>query len=81
MKLKKLIIVSIILLGFCEILHAQNQLMTYPAPQGVELKQDFTLTVYSAATPTIVLPFTPLAWASMAVAKTSPCKTPPFGQM
>lgn len=45
MKLKKLIIVSGILLGFCEMLQAQNQLVTYPAPQGVELKKDFTVKV------------------------------------
>lgn len=45
MKLKKLFLVSTLLLGFCEMLHAQNQLVTYPAPQGAELLQDFTVKV------------------------------------
>lgn len=45
MKLKKLIIVSGILFGLCEMLHAQSQLVTYPAPQGAELKKDFTVKV------------------------------------
>lgn len=45
MKLKKLIIVSSLLLGLCEMLHAQNHLVTYPAPQEAELKNDFTVKV------------------------------------
>lgn len=45
MKLKKLIIVSSLLLGLCEMLHAQNYLVTYPAPQEAELKNDFTVKV------------------------------------
>lgn len=46
MKLKKLIIVSSLLLGLCEMLHAQNHLVTYPAPQEAELKNDFTVKVH-----------------------------------
>lgn len=45
MKLKKLLIISGILLGFIRTSYAQNQLITYPAPQEAELKNDFTVKV------------------------------------
>ena len=45
MKLRKLLFVSGLLLGFCEMLSAQDRLITYPAPQGVKLKKDFTVKV------------------------------------
>lgn len=45
MKLKKLSIISGILFGVAHIAYAQSQLITYPAPQGAELKNDFTVKV------------------------------------
>ena len=45
MKLRKLIFISGLLLGFVQTIDAQNLLITYPAPQGAELKNDFTVKV------------------------------------
>ena len=45
MKLRKLILISGLLLGFAQTIGAQNQLITYPAPQEAELKDDFTVKV------------------------------------
>lgn len=45
MKLRKLIFISGLLLGFVQTIDAQNLLITYPAPQGTELKNDFTVKV------------------------------------
>lgn len=45
MKLRKLILISGLLLGFVQTIGAQNRLITYPAPQGAELKNDFTVKV------------------------------------
>lgn len=45
MKLKKLLLIAGILLGGLRVVCAQNQLVTYPAPQGAELKNDFTVKV------------------------------------
>lgn len=45
MKLKKLFIVAAVLLGTAQTVCAQNRLVTYPAPQGAELKNDFTVKV------------------------------------
>ena len=45
MKLRKLLILSGILLGFTRMACAQNQLITYPAPQDAVLKNDFTVKV------------------------------------
>ena len=45
MKLRKLIFISGLLLGFVQTINAQNLLITYPAPQEAELKDDFTVKV------------------------------------
>lgn len=45
MEIKKLLIISAVLSGFMHTVPAQNRLVTYPAPQGVELKRDFTVKV------------------------------------
>ena len=45
MKLRKLILISGLLLGFAQTIGAQNPLITYPAPQEAELKDDFTVKV------------------------------------
>lgn len=45
MKLKKLLLIAGILLGGLRVACAQNQLVTYPAPQGAELTNDFTVKV------------------------------------
>ncbi len=45
MKLRKLIFISGLLLGFVQTIDAQNLLITYPAPLGTELKNDFTVKV------------------------------------
>ena len=45
MKLKKLLIISGILIGSIRMTYAQNQLVTYPAPREAELKSDFTVKV------------------------------------
>ena len=45
MKLRNLFIIPSLLLVLAPTLHAQNQLVTYPAPQGVELKKDFIVQV------------------------------------
>lgn len=45
MKLKKLLIISGILIGSIRMAYAQNQLVTYPAPREAELKSDFTVKV------------------------------------
>ncbi len=43
MKLKELLLVVHLLVGFHFILHAQNHLVVYPAPDEVDLKKDFTV--------------------------------------
>ena len=43
MKLKELLLVVHLLVGFYFILHAQNHLVVYPAPDEVDLKMDFTV--------------------------------------
>lgn len=43
MKLRKLILISGLLLGFAQTIGAQNQLIILPAPQEAELKDDFTV--------------------------------------
>lgn len=45
MKLKKLLVVSGILFGLSCIAGAQNQLVTYPAPQEAKQKHDFIIKV------------------------------------
>ena len=45
MKLRKLLSIAAILLVSARIACAQDQLVTYPAPQGAELKNDFTVKV------------------------------------
>ena len=45
MKLKELLLVVHLLVGFHFILHAQNHLVVYPAPDEVDLKKDFTVKV------------------------------------
>lgn len=45
MEIKKLLIISAVLSGFMHTVPAQNRLVTYPAPQGIELKRDFTVKV------------------------------------
>lgn len=45
MKLKELLLVVHLLVGFYFILHAQNHLVVYPAPDEVDLKKDFTVKV------------------------------------
>ena len=45
MKLKELLLVVHLLVGFHFILHAQNHLVVYPAPDGADLKKDFTVKV------------------------------------
>lgn len=45
MKLKELSIIFVLLSGFSRIAYAQNQLVTYPAPQEAKLKNDFTVKV------------------------------------
>lgn len=42
---EKLFIVAAVLLSTAQTVCAQNQLVTYPAPQGAELKNDFTVKV------------------------------------
>ena len=41
MKLKELLLVVHLLVGFHFILHAQNHLVVYPAPDGADLKKGF----------------------------------------
>lgn len=45
MKLKRIIVITSILLGITHNANAQNQLVTYSAPQGAELMNDFTVKV------------------------------------
>ena len=46
MNLRQLLfLISIIWIGTVNCIYAQNQLITYPAPGGVELKKDFTVQV------------------------------------
>ena len=45
MKLKKLFIVATVLMGAAQTVCAQSRLVTYLAPQGAELKNDFTVKV------------------------------------
>ncbi len=48
MKLRELIIIAILLLTSIPCTHSQNQLVTYPAPEGAELMNDFTVKVREA---------------------------------
>nr|WP_303777555.1 glycosyl hydrolase family 28 protein [Bacteroides intestinalis] len=45
MKLSRFIIITSILLGTTHNANSQNQLVTYPAPEGAELMNDFTIQV------------------------------------
>ena len=45
MRLRKFIFITSILLGAIPSATAQNQLVTYPAPEGAELMNDFTIKV------------------------------------
>ena len=48
MRLRKFIFITSILLGAIQSATAQNQLVTYPAPKGAELMNDFTVKVREA---------------------------------
>lgn len=48
MRLRKYIFIASILLGTTQSVNSQNQLITYPAPAGAELMDDFTLKVREA---------------------------------
>ena len=48
MKLNRLIIIVSALLGIIHNASSQNQLVTYPAPQGAELMNDFSVRVREA---------------------------------
>lgn len=48
MTLRTLIIITTLLLGTLHSAYSQNQLVTYPAPEGAELKNDFTVKVREA---------------------------------
>ena len=45
MKQRNLLLSFILLIGLAPAIHAQNRLETYPAPEGAELKNDFTVQV------------------------------------
>ena len=46
MKLKSILLIVGTILGVTHSANSQNQLVTYPAPEGAELMSDFTVQVW-----------------------------------